>query len=934
MTDLASAPTRWPSSDASSVLSAAWFRERGDRPALIVDAAAGPHGERSGDVVTASDLADRIDLRRVAFGRTRRLVQLGGVDPVEAIVTLLAALDGGHPLIVGEPGPGDADLAARYRPDTVVTGSGEALAIEHPTGWGESSLHDLHPDLALLMSTSGTTGGAKLVRLSRDSVLANALAIAESLGLREHDRAVTSLPLHYCYGLSVVTSHLAAGGSIVITDASVVDPCFWAAVERWGVTTLAGVPYTFEMIDRLGLDVLRTPSLRLVTQAGGRMEPATVRGLARLGRDAGWDFVVMYGQTEATARMAVASPADTYRRPHSVGRAIPGGAFRLGPVPDGCGHTGEVSDGVGEVVYTGPNVMMGYATGPDDLASGREVAELRTGDLGRLDGSGRLEIVGRASRFVKVHGKRIDLDDLERRLSTSQRLVRCAGDDEGIVIASVWPGCHPAPDEALLDEARASVAIPQARIVATRLPDLPRTASAKVDDRALVTAARTIAGRVDVATDDASVADAFATVLGRQRVDPSATFADLGGDSFSYVEMSIRLERLLGELPRDWHLCTIRELETLHTQAAPRRRWWMHLETGVVIRAVAILLIVCTHMRIFRLPGGAHGLLALVGYNIARFQLVPRDLPGRARRAVSTVARVAVPTSAWIGLNMLLVGGYSAGAMLLVNNYTGDAARRGGRWEYWYFEVFVQVVVVVALVFAVPAVRRSERRAPFVFASGVLVFTLLFRFDVVRLGGDYNEMFRTHTVAFFVALGWCAQRADTVAKRVAVSAAAVLTTVGYFGQTDRELRIIAMVLALTWFPTILVPRLLARCDRTHRRGVDVDLPRALAGLAAVHPVDARQRGVLVHDSDRRRRLVARRSAGGGVVADGGAVAGSSAANGGSQHEQPGQRRRDRDQEQRRQTGLGVEALLERRPRSRWRASRSRSARAAAWPAAP
>ncbi len=235
------------------------------------------------------------------------------------------------------------------------------------------------------------------------------------------------------------------------------------------------------------------------------------------------------------------------------------------------------------------------------------------------------------------------------------------------------------------------------------------------------------------------------------------------------------------------------------------------LETGVVIRAVAILLIVCTHMRLFRLPGGAHALLALVGYNIARFQLVPHDVAGRMRRSMSTIARVAVPTSVWIGLNMLVVGGYSLGAMLLVNNYTGDAARRDGRWEYWYFEAFVQVMVVVALLFAIPTVRRGERRAPFAFALGVLAITLLFRFDVVQLGGDYNESLphahgrRSSSRSAGVRNARTASPSGCWSRPLSC-----WTTVGFFGQTDRELRIIAMVLALTWFPSMLVPRPLAR----------------------------------------------------------------------------------------------------------------------------
>ncbi len=806
VTDLASVPTRQQRSNHSNALSAAELRKRGHRTALILDGA----GDGSDQVVVSyADLADRIDDRGDALGRTRRLVQMGDLDDIEAVVTLCAALGAGHPLIVSEPGRSRHEAAARYQPDTIVSGRGDAFRIDRPTAWSAPSPHELHPDLALLLSTSGTTGGAKLVRLSGDAVVSNARAIAESLDLSESDRAVTSLPLHYCYGLSVVTSHLVAGGSVFITDRSVVDPCFWAAIEHGGVTTLAGVPYTFEMIDRFGTDALSVPALRLVTQAGGRMEPSTVRRYAELGREAGWDFVVMYGQTEATARMAVATPADTYRHPRSVGQAIPGGSFRIGPVPDDLDHGVARINGVGEVIYSGPNVMLGYANEAGDLARGREVTELRTGDLGRLDGSGRLQLVGRASRFVKLHGKRVDLDHVESCLRTTRRTVRCAGDDDGLVVVTVSPGSEPASDDDLRREVRELTAIPDARIVAVRLPDLPRTASGKVDGPALVGAARSIDAGSDDPADDASVADAFAMVLGLSVVNQSASFADLGGDSFSYVEMSIRLERLLGELPRDWHLRPVADLEHLRTVADPRRRSWVRLETGVVIRAVAILLIVCTHMRVFRVPGGAHGLLALAGYNLARFQLLPRDVPGRLRRSVSTIARVAVPTSAWIGVNMVLAGGYSLGAMLLVNNYTGDAARRGGRWEYWYFEVFVQVMVVVVVLFTIPAVRRRERRAPFAFALGVLAVTLLFRFDLVQLGGEYNEVFRTHTVAFFVALGWCAQRADTIAKRAVVSLAAVVTTFGYFGQTDRELRIIAIVLALTWVPTVLLPRPLA-----------------------------------------------------------------------------------------------------------------------------
>ena len=228
--------------------------------------------------------------------------------------------------------------------------------------------HDLHPDLALLLSTSGSTGSPKLVRLSHDNLRCNAASIADYLGLTPDDRAITSLPMHYCYGLSVVHSHLLVGAGLVLTDLSVVDECFWRLAEDAGATSFAGVPYTFEQLERSGFTERALPSLRYVTQAGGRMAPERVGRWRDHGRRSGWDLVVMYGQTEATARMAWLPPDRADAHPEAVGIPIPGGSFRLEPVD-------EVDEpGVGELVYAGPNVMQGYAVSAADLARGSGAA--------------------------------------------------------------------------------------------------------------------------------------------------------------------------------------------------------------------------------------------------------------------------------------------------------------------------------------------------------------------------------------------------------------------------------------------------------------------------------------------------------------------------------------------------------------------------------
>ena len=173
----------------------------------------------------------------------------------------------------------------------------------------------LHPELALLLSTSGSTGSPKLVRLSDRNVSSNAHTIGSYLELTPDDRGITALPLHYCYGLSVLHSHLAAGASVVLTDASVVDPCFTDALQAHGVTNVAGVPHTFELLERSGRDRLNVPTLRFITQAGGRMAPDRVEQWVRRAERWGAKFYVMYGQTEATARMAYLPPEIARRRP-------------------------------------------------------------------------------------------------------------------------------------------------------------------------------------------------------------------------------------------------------------------------------------------------------------------------------------------------------------------------------------------------------------------------------------------------------------------------------------------------------------------------------------------------------------------------------------------------------------------------------------------
>ncbi len=774
------------------------------RPAVPFASDLGRHGDRLALVtpterITYLDLADRVAEAAAALGLARKLVLVAATNDVGTLVTYLAALRAGHPvmLVPGDNASHVDALIARYDPDVVVPPGGDGRPDVRRAG----SATELHPDLALLLSTSGSTGSPKLVRLSHRNLQSNAEAIAAYLGLNPDDRAATSLPVHYCYGLSVVNSHLARGAGLVLTDRSVVDPCFWDAFRAHGATSFAGVPYTFELLDRIGFEEMALPSLRYVTQAGGRLDPDRVRRYAALGERDGWQLFVMYGQTEATARMAYLPPERARTHPGAIGVPIPGGSFTIEPLPEGEGAGPEGDSG--ELVYRGPNVMLGYAEEPGDLALGATVGALRTGDVARRTGEGIYEVVGRRSRFVKLFGLRIDLQQVEEVLRRAGVDATCTGDDERLTVA-VGPGHTAGHVQRLVTR---HVGLPSARVQVVELAELPRLANGKPDLVAIGRQARlqarpaapaegaVAADRGPAAQRTAAVRRAFAEVLQRDDVGDTSTFVGLGGDSLSYVEMSIRLERVLGHLPDDWHTTPVGRL----TPGATGSRLLRQVETSVVLRGLAIVLIVGTHADLFRMPGGAHVLLAVAGFNLARFQL-------GAGNMARSIARVAVPSVCWIGLVAATSERYTLAHAALLHGQVGA----GTEWRYWFVEALVQILVVVGVVFAVPAVRRVERRHAFGVAVAVLVTALAIRFDAVGLPDMHRPLYRPQEIFWVFAAGWAAARASSARQRAIVTALVVPAVPGFFGEPGRDALVLAGVLTLLWVPSVRLPPLLTR----------------------------------------------------------------------------------------------------------------------------
>lgn len=767
----------------------------------------GRHGGRlalvtpEGRTLTYAELGRRSQELADRLGPVRRLVLLEADNDLDSIVAYLACLAAGHPVLVTPAGsPFTARLTTHYDPDVVLSAGQEGWWVDERR---EGTRHDLHPDLAVILSTSGSTGSPKLVRLSQANLQSNAVAIAEYLGLTERDRAATTLPMAYCYGLSVISSHLSQGASLLVTGLSVVDTCFWDAFRREQATSFAGVPHTFDLLDRVRFEEMDLPHLRYVTQAGGRLAPERVRRYAQLGRRRGWDFYVMYGQTEATARIAYLPPHLAASHPGSIGVPVPGGSLEIEPV-DG------LPAGEGELVYRGPNVMLGYAGSPSDLALGRTVEVLRTGDLGRRNALGLYEITGRARRFVKPFGLRIDLDRVEQVLAEQGHTALCTGDDQRLVLAVA--GSEPGAAATASRLVARCFGLPPAAVQVRLVGALPRLANGKPDYATVASwfppapagplPASPPRDLPSCASRPKPLNDEFARVLGCEVATDADTFADLGGDSLSYVEMSVRIEEALGYLPDGWHVMPIGELNRLE----PRRRpAGSQMETSVVLRALAIVGVVGTHVGLFDLLGGAHLLLAIAGFNFARFQLTSGDQRHHLRRAFATIGRIAVPTMAYVGLLYLASDRYTVANVLLTNNYLAD-----GVWRYWYWfvEVLVQVLLLAAVAFAVPGVRRLERRHPFRFALAVLFGALALRH--VPMGDPANDIYRTHSVLWLFALGWLVHRSTTAHQKALVSVLAVLAVPTFFAEPSRDAVVTAGILAVLWVGSVRVPRLAGR----------------------------------------------------------------------------------------------------------------------------
>jgi len=367
------------------------------------------------------------------LGNERKLVFVEGKNTESFCVLFAFLLRQGIPFLVFPPNLVRSridKLVADYLPTLVITDAKTDLYSEKEIVISDVKVctfrgNDkyIHPELALMILTSGSTGSPQACKLSYNNILSSSEMISDSLNMVATDTAITTLPPSYIYGLSVIFSHFFVGASIFLQNEAIFSRKFWDELKQIKNSNFGAVPTQYSMLHKIYGEKLNLTGLRYLTQAGGAMTLELKNFVHKKCLESLCDFYVMYGQTEASPRICVNKITKQVDKMSSVGKVVPGGKISLHNID---------KKNVGELCYEGPNVFMGYASGINDLEMCDPPLLLNTGDLATIDHDGYVEIVGRLKRITKINGIRTNLDSIESWLR--DEYVNCAvissGDDQ------------------------------------------------------------------------------------------------------------------------------------------------------------------------------------------------------------------------------------------------------------------------------------------------------------------------------------------------------------------------------------------------------------------------------------------------------------------------------------------------------------------------
>ena len=332
--------------------------------------------------------------------------------------------------------------------------------------------YNVNSELAIILTTSGSTGNPKTVRLTKENLYENADAALDALKLAELDKHILSLSMSYSYGLLICNMSLRSYGTLYTTDKRIFSAEYGNFLRDEGITILHGVPYIYEMLDRIGFIDSLPETIRMITMGGGRAQEALHNKLNRISTERGLKIFALYGQTEGTCMLTKLLDDSVINEPGCIG--VPCRGMKAYVANDS------------ELVFEGTSVSLGYAYSWKDLDKTDENnGVLYTGDLAEIDERGQIYLIGRRKRFLKLLGSRVNLDDIERFIENEYSIsCACAGSDDLIIIYLI-KGDVKFPHEKFKKEINKRFGISISLISIKEIDEFPRNPYGKIDYKML-----------------------------------------------------------------------------------------------------------------------------------------------------------------------------------------------------------------------------------------------------------------------------------------------------------------------------------------------------------------------------------------------------------------------------------------------------------------
>lgn len=339
-------------------------------------------------------------------------------NSIEFIIWYLAALTGNFKLIILPEYLDDTkmdSIAKKFKVNGIIKNVSFNADLDQME-WSINNLFiesNYMKNLKLLITTSGSLANPKFVMLSQKNILNNTQDIMKRLPISNKDKLITTLPLNYVYGLSLLNTHVYAGATVVLNDDSVMAKNFWNKLNIYKISTFGVVPTQFAALLKVNELLNNAESIKYITQAGGGITIEEIQNFLNLTKSK-IPLYKMYGQTEATARISILDFKDLKNKIGSVGKPLD--SLKVEIKKTKAEKVNQKNE-VGDIIVKGDNVFLGYATNYKDLVRKIEKNRaLNTGDMGYIDPDGYLYVLGRKDRTIKLDGFRINLDDLESEL--------------------------------------------------------------------------------------------------------------------------------------------------------------------------------------------------------------------------------------------------------------------------------------------------------------------------------------------------------------------------------------------------------------------------------------------------------------------------------------------------------------------------------------